>query len=59
MEQHRSGYRVAEAIDENTIAIMGSACNYGYGTDDPIPELGRQALVSQSCPGNRHGGARR
>lgn len=35
---------VADAIDENTIAIMGSACNYGYGTVDPIPELGRLAL---------------
>src|SRR6202795_2855793 len=29
----------AELIDENTIAIMGSACNYGYGTVDPISEL--------------------
>ena len=35
---------VAENIDENTIAIMGSACNYGYGTIDPITELGRLAL---------------
>jgi glutamate/tyrosine decarboxylase-like PLP-dependent enzyme len=31
--------RVAEAIDATTIAIMGSACNYGYGTIDPIAEL--------------------
>jgi glutamate/tyrosine decarboxylase-like PLP-dependent enzyme len=35
---------VAEQVDENTIAIMGSACNYGYGTIDPIDELGRLAL---------------
>lgn len=35
---------VAENIDENTIAIMGSAPNYGYGTIDPIPELGQLAL---------------
>jgi glutamate/tyrosine decarboxylase-like PLP-dependent enzyme len=30
---------VAELIDENTVAIMGSAGNYGYGTIDPIAEL--------------------
>ena len=35
---------VAERIDSSTIAIMGSACNYGYGTIDPIAELGRVAL---------------
>jgi glutamate/tyrosine decarboxylase-like PLP-dependent enzyme len=35
---------VADHIDENTIAMMGSACNYGYGTIDPIPELGALAL---------------
>ncbi|MGB6058335.1 MAG: aminotransferase class V-fold PLP-dependent enzyme [Microthrixaceae bacterium] len=35
---------VASMIDENTIAIVGSACNYGYGTVDPIPELGTLAL---------------
>lgn len=35
---------VADHIDENTIAIMGSAPNYGYGTVDPIPELARLAL---------------
>jgi sphinganine-1-phosphate aldolase len=27
------------AIDEDTVAIIGSACNYGYGTIDPIAEL--------------------
>ncbi len=32
------------AIDDNTIAIMGSACNYGYGTIDPIEELGQIAI---------------
>jgi glutamate/tyrosine decarboxylase-like PLP-dependent enzyme len=35
--------RIADAIDENTIAIVGSACNYGYGTIDPIAELGQVA----------------
>jgi sphinganine-1-phosphate aldolase len=30
---------MAEQIDENTVTIVGSACNYGYGTVDPIPEL--------------------
>ncbi|HEU5084259.1 MAG TPA: aminotransferase class V-fold PLP-dependent enzyme [Acidimicrobiales bacterium] len=34
---------VAEQIDENTVAIVGSACNYGYGTVDPIPELSELA----------------
>jgi glutamate/tyrosine decarboxylase-like PLP-dependent enzyme len=34
---------VAALIDEQTIAIVGSACNYGYGTIDPIPELGALA----------------
>ena len=35
---------MAELIDENTVAIMGSATNYGYGTIDPITELGELAL---------------
>lgn len=35
---------VAAAIDASTIAILGSACNYGYGTIDPIAELGRVAI---------------
>ena len=35
---------VDEAIDENTLAVVGSACNYGYGTIDPIAELGQVAL---------------
>jgi sphinganine-1-phosphate aldolase len=35
---------VARAIDGNTIAIVGSATNYGYGTIDPIAPLGALAL---------------
>lgn len=31
-------------IDDQTIGIMGSACNYGYGTIDPIAELSDLAL---------------
>jgi sphinganine-1-phosphate aldolase len=30
---------VAELIDEDTVAIVGSAGNYGYGTIDPIAQL--------------------
>jgi sphinganine-1-phosphate aldolase len=35
---------VEELIDDETIAILGSACNYGYGTIDPIAELAELAL---------------
>ncbi|RLE20383.1 MAG: aspartate aminotransferase family protein, partial [Actinobacteria bacterium] len=35
---------VAELIDDNTVALIGSATNYGYGTIDPITELGELAL---------------
>jgi sphinganine-1-phosphate aldolase len=35
---------VADHVDERTIAIIGSACNYGYGTVDPIAELSEIAL---------------
>ncbi len=35
---------VAEHIDGDTVALVGSATNYGYGTIDPIPELGALAL---------------
>jgi glutamate/tyrosine decarboxylase-like PLP-dependent enzyme len=35
---------VAGLIDENTVAIVGSAGNYGYGTIDPIAELGQLAM---------------
>jgi glutamate/tyrosine decarboxylase-like PLP-dependent enzyme len=31
-------------VDDSTIALMGSACNYGYGTIDPIEELSELAL---------------
>ncbi|MDX6527609.1 MAG: sphinganine-phosphate aldolase [Gaiellales bacterium] len=35
---------MSKLIDKNTIAIMGSACNYGYGTIDPIEALSDLAL---------------
>lgn len=35
---------VAAHIDENTVALIGSAGNYPYGTIDPIAELGALAL---------------
>jgi sphinganine-1-phosphate aldolase len=35
---------VDEHIDQNTVAIVGSACNYGYGTIDPIGTLSDMAL---------------
>jgi glutamate/tyrosine decarboxylase-like PLP-dependent enzyme len=35
---------MAGAIDDQTVAIVGSACNYGYGTIDPIAELSELAL---------------
>ena len=31
---------VRDHIDDQTVAVIGSACNYGYGTIDPIAELG-------------------
>jgi glutamate/tyrosine decarboxylase-like PLP-dependent enzyme len=31
-------------IDADTVAVIGSACNYGYGTVDPISELSEVAL---------------
>jgi glutamate/tyrosine decarboxylase-like PLP-dependent enzyme len=34
---------VAGAVDADTLALVGSACNYGYGTVDPIEELGELA----------------
>ena len=34
---------VADLVDDQTIAIMGSACNYPYGTVDDIPALGELA----------------
>ena len=35
---------MAAMIDDNTAAIVGSACNYGYGTIDPIAQLSALAL---------------
>ncbi len=35
---------MADAIDEHTIALVGSAGNYPYGTIDPIASLGELAL---------------
>ncbi|HET7653467.1 MAG TPA: pyridoxal-dependent decarboxylase, partial [Acidimicrobiales bacterium] len=35
---------VAGLVDEDTVAIVGSACNYGYGTVDPMDELSDLAL---------------
>ena len=35
---------VADNVDDDTVAIVGSAGNYGYGTIDPIAELGELAL---------------
>jgi glutamate/tyrosine decarboxylase-like PLP-dependent enzyme len=37
---------MAAAVDDQTIALVGSACNYGYGTVDPIGALGELALSS-------------
>ncbi len=35
---------VRDHVDENTVALIGSACNYGYGTVDPIGHLSDLAL---------------
>jgi glutamate/tyrosine decarboxylase-like PLP-dependent enzyme len=35
---------MASLIDENTIALVGSAGNYPHGVIDPIPEIGALAL---------------
>ncbi len=35
---------VRDHIDGDTVAVIGSACNYGYGTIDPISELSDLAL---------------
>jgi len=35
---------MASRIDENTVAIIGSACNYGYGTIDPMEALSDLAV---------------
>jgi glutamate/tyrosine decarboxylase-like PLP-dependent enzyme len=36
---------VEALVDDQTIAVMGSACNYPYGTVDDIPALGELALA--------------
>ena len=36
---------LAALVDDQTIAIMGSACNYPYGTVDDIPALSELALA--------------
>ncbi len=35
---------VEAAVDGDTVALVGSACNYGYGTIDPIERLSEIAL---------------
>ena len=35
---------VRDHIDDQTVALIGSACNYGYGTVDPISDLSDVAL---------------
>ena len=35
---------VRDHVDGQTIALIGSACNYGYGTIDPIEQLSEVAL---------------
>ena len=35
---------VDDHVDDQTVAIIGSACNYGYGTVDPIAALSDVAL---------------
>jgi sphinganine-1-phosphate aldolase len=35
---------MAAAINDNTILLVGSACQYAHGVVDPIPELGALAL---------------
>ena len=44
---------MAALVDENTIAIVGSAGNYAHGLIDPIPELGRLALGAGHRPARR------
>ncbi len=35
---------VRDHVDDQTVALVGSACNYGYGTIDPIQDLSDVAL---------------
>jgi len=41
---------VRDNIDDQTVALIGSACNYGYGTVDPIEDLSDVALASGWAP---------
>ncbi len=36
---------VESLIDGDTVALVGSACNYGYGTIDPIEEMSTLAVA--------------
>ena len=36
---------MAALVDDDTVAVIGSATNYGYGTIDPIDELSTLALT--------------
>lgn len=36
--------RMADACDDRTILLVGSAVSYAHGVVDPVPELGRLAL---------------
>ncbi len=40
--------RVAEQVDDETICVIGSACNYGYGTIDPIDELAELCVARRT-----------
>ena len=47
IDPHTTTVRVdemAKLVDDDTVALVGSACNYGYGTVDPIEELSTLAL---------------
>ena len=44
---------VADHIDANTVALMGSAPNYGYGTIDPIARAGRARARARRRPARR------
>jgi glutamate/tyrosine decarboxylase-like PLP-dependent enzyme len=35
---------MADMVDDETIAVIGSACNYGYGTVDPMEEMSELAV---------------
>lgn len=41
--------KMAAAIDENTVLLVGSAVGYAHGVTDPIAELGQIALKHNIC----------